>query len=184
MDHSQFFSVEHQCSVNVHPLSAQESLPDEAAFELEIPTPFKLSSEVAHLDAASLRCLRNLGENSEELTDYLKMQARKIDVLLGYVLSLQDDESERHQTTSLSAGGLHYLAPTPVALGQHVRLKLFLSAQSLAIYCYGEVIDCQPHNENSYKIQLRYSRLRETDQEHLIRATLHIQTQQLKNRRG
>ena len=184
MDNSNFFSVEHQCNVNVHLVPEQEALPDELSFEQEIPVPFRLSSEVSHIDAASLRCLRNLGDASEELTEYLKMQAKKIDVILGYVLALQDDESERHHTSAISAGGLTYIAHEPVAAGRHVRLKIFLSSEALALYCYGEVIGCDSQKENEFQIEVKFIRLRESDQEHLIRSTLHIQTQLLKQRQS
>lgn len=184
MDNSSFFSVEHQCNVNVHLVPEHEALPDEASFEQEIPLPFRLSSEVSHIDAASLRCLRNLGDASEELTEYLKMQAKKIDVILGYVLSLQDEPSERHQTTTLSAGGITYRAEEPVAAGRNIRIKLFLSSEALAVYCYGEVTQCEQQAESSYLVSVKFNRLRETDQEHLIRAALHIQTQLLKQRQN
>lgn len=184
MDNSSFFSVEHQCSVNVHLLPEEQPLPDDATFEQEIPAPFRLSSEVSHIDAASLRCLRNLGDASDELTNYLKMQAKKIDVILGYVLALQDDEAERHQTTHISAGGLSFLSQDAIDAGRQVRLKLFLTSEALAIYCYGEVQHSQALHDDQHLIEVKFNRLRETDQEHLIRATLHIQTQQLKQRQN
>ena len=185
MDNSSYFSVKCRCNINVHQLSDPNLLPSEADFEAEIPTPFRLSTELAHLDAASLRCLRHLGESSEELVSYLKMQAKKIDVLLGYVLSLQDDAQERFEANSLSASGLSYLSDTAVCCGQLLRIKLFLSEEPLAVYCYAEIVSCQPLSEPSsprYQVDVRFNRLRETDQEHLIRATLHLQTQQLKQR--
>ncbi len=183
MDNNQYFSVEYNCNINVHLLAPHQPVPNLEEFAQELPEPFRISSEVSHLDAASLRSLRNLGDASDELASYLRLQARKIDVILGYVLSLQDAQQERHQTSKLSASGLTYLSPVALEVGRNVRLKLFLTSESLAIYCYGEISECQQEDE-LYHVSVRYNRLREEDQEQLIRACLHIQTQQLKARKN
>ncbi|MCM2679937.1 PilZ domain-containing protein [Echinimonas agarilytica] len=182
MDNNEYFSVNYQCSVNVQRLTESESVPDEVTFASEIPAPFLVSSEAAHIDSAALRSLRNIGEYSQDLAEYLKMQSRKIDVIMGYVLSLQDDASERFQTTSISGSAITYTSTKALNVGDHARLKIFLPEESVAIYAYAQVKAVEMQND-LYTISLDLIRMRETDQEHLIRATLHIQTRQLKERK-
>ena len=66
-------------------------------------------------------------------------------------------------------------------MGAKAELKLFLDAEAAAIFCYGEVITCE-QVEDSYHIAFIFNTIREQDQELLVRASLHIQTQQLRKR--
>ncbi len=58
-----------------------------------------------------------------------------------------------------------------------VRLKIFLPEESSAIYCYATVSEL-----NAEQCTLTYTLIRDQDRELLIRASLHIQSQQLKDR--
>ena len=180
MDSKEFFSIDYQCTVNVYEV---DSLPSEPAFELEIPAPFRLASEIADLDSPAATYLRSIAERQADLAKYLKLQAQKTNVLLSYILSLQDATKEQFQTLSISAGGLSYFNNFAVSTGQLLRIKLFLTEQSLAIYAYGEVVSCEQFADG-FKVQVAYKMLRPTEQELLIRATLQIQSQQLKARKS
>lgn len=182
MDRSGYFSVNYQANINIKLLPPGHAAPSDAEFQQQIPQPFLISAEVSHIDAASLRSLRKIADASDELADYLANQSRKIDVILSYVLQLQDDPTERYQTETISASGLTYVSDAPVELGQVARVKLFLPAEAVAIFAYAEVSEITAH-EHGHCIKLSYCQLREDDQEHLIRATLHIQTKQLQQRR-
>ena len=79
-----YFSIEHAISINARPLDI--ALPDAAALQNAIPAPFLMASEASNLNNSALRSLNRLGELAEELALYLQQQARKIDLLLQYVL--------------------------------------------------------------------------------------------------
>ncbi len=66
-------------------------------------------------------------------------------------------------------------------LHQIVRLKIFLREEASAIYCYGQVKQLEP-SEHGTHVMLDYVRIREDDRELLVRASLHIQSKQLKLR--
>lgn len=68
-----------------------------------------------------------------------------------------------------------------MAVGQQAELKLFLDAEAAAIFCYGEVITCE-NTDDGYHIAFVFNSIREQDQELLVRASLHLQTQQLRKR--
>jgi hypothetical protein len=68
-----------------------------------------------------------------------------------------------------------------LAVGTIAELKLFVTEEAAAVFCYGEVIACQ-QEPNGYHIAFIFTRIREQDQELLVRASLHLQTQQLKKR--
>lgn len=62
-----------------------------------------------------------------------------------------------------------------------MRIKLFLSQPAAAVYAYGEVSEVSIEDGRPL-VQIRFIRLRDKDQDLLIRAALHEQQQQLKQR--
>lgn len=172
-----YFSVEHSISLNVRPVPGP--LPDEAALLNAIPPPFLLAGEANSLNSSALRSLNRLGELAEELANYLQQQARKIDLLLHYVLRQQDNDTHRYAGLSYGGSGCSYLADNPLQLLQVVEIKLFLDNNDGAVFCYGQVLSCEP-KQDKWQITLVFSRIREEDRELIVRASLHQQSRLLK----
>lgn len=177
----EYFSIAHCINANVRPLSMDEIVPDEDALEDSMPYAFRIASEMAALEAQAIRPLRNLGDHAETLAEYLNHQSRKIDLMMSFVLHQQDEPEHRFKTVKLGGGGVIIDSKEAMDVGTKAELKLFLDAEAAAIFCYGEVITCE-QNEDSYHIAFIFNSIREQDQELLVRASLHIQTQQLRKR--
>ena len=175
---NEYFLVEQQINVNMIPLELTE-LPNQEQFERDIPYSFKLASEVTNLEASSLRPLRHMGSMGDELVNFLKAQSRKIDLIMSYILTMEDEDHHRMVTESFGGGGLVLTGSEAYEPGQFAELKIFLTDEASAIYCFGEVIDCQP-TDDGYAIRLYYARIREDDREIIVRASLHQQSKQLK----
>lgn len=177
----EYFSIAHCINANVRPLGIDETVPDEDALEDSMPYAFRIASEMAALEAQAIRPLRNLGDHAETLAEYLNHQSRKIDLMMSFVLHQQDEPEHRFKTVKLGGGGVIIESKEAIDVGTKAELKLFLDAEAAAIFCYGEVITCE-QNEDSYHIAFIFNSIREQDQELLVRASLHIQTQQLRKR--
>ncbi|WAG12874.1 PilZ domain-containing protein [Aeromonas dhakensis] len=182
----QFFSVTHATPVNVIPMPGDFHLPSLEALEAELPEPFRIASSITSIDMVSSRLLRNQSESMHDLVEIINQQSRKIDMIMGYVLSVQDHPEHRFHTLRFGAGQLTYLHPRQghgeaPHLHQIVRLKIFLREEASAIYCYGQVKQLEP-SEHGTQVVLDYVRIREDDRELLVRASLHIQSKQLKLR--
>jgi hypothetical protein len=177
----EYFSIAHSINANVRPLGANEKVPDEENLEDSMPYAFRIASEMAALEAQAIRPLRNLGDHAETLAEYLNHQSRKIDLMMSFVLHQQDEPEYRFKTVKLGGGGVIIESSDPLEVGTHAELKLFLDAEAAAIFCFGEVITCE-QVEDSYHIAFIFNTIREQDQELLVRASLHIQTQQLRKR--
>jgi len=177
----EYFSIAHCINANVRPLDSNEDVPDEDALEESMPYAFRIASEMAALEAQAIRPLRNLGDHAETLAEYLNHQSRKIDLMMSFVLHQQDEPEYRFKTVKLGGGGVIIESKEALEIGTNAELKLFLDAEAAAIFCYGEVITCE-QIEDSYHIAFIFSSIREQDQELLVRASLHIQTQQLRKR--
>ncbi|MBO2899505.1 PilZ domain-containing protein [Aeromonas dhakensis] len=182
----QFFSVTHATPVNVIPMPGDFHLPSLEALEAELPDPFRIASSISSIDMVTSRLLRNQSESMHDLVEIINQQSRKIDMIMGYVLSVQDHPEHRFHTLRFGAGQLTYLHPRQghgeaPHLHQIVRLKIFLREEASAIYCYGQVKQLEP-SEHGTQVVLDYVRIREDDRELLVRASLHIQSKQLKLR--
>lgn len=139
----QFFSVTHATPVNVIPMPADFHLPSLEELDAELPEPFRISSAITSIDLVTTRLLRNQNESMHDLIEIVNQQSRKIDMIMGYVLSLQDHPEQRFHTLRFGAGQLTYLHPyhghgDAPHLHQIVRLKIFLREEAAAIYCYGQ----------------------------------------------
>lgn len=184
MTNEAYFSIQHQLSVNIERVTPGDVPASMRALESEIPIPFKMANDAADIDSSALRSIRGLGDQAEELVNYLKLQTTKINLIMSYVLSQQDSEHNRCLTTAFGAGGLNFTSPEAFQIEQPLRIKLFIPSESSAVYCYGKVTAAEISNNDStlnhYTVQ--YTHIRDIDREILIRATLHIQQDQLKQK--
>lgn len=182
----QFFSVTHATPVNVIPLPDDYSLPSEQALEAELPEPFRIAAAISSIDMATTRLIRNQNDAMQDLVEIINQQSRKIDMIMSYVLAAQDHPEQRFHTLTFGAGQLTYLHPAqghgqaPLR-DQLVRLKIFLRDDASAVYCYARVREVTA-GEYGQHIVLDYARIREEDRELLVRASLHVQSRQLKAR--
>jgi len=155
------------------------NLPDALQFADEIPEPFKMASDIAYLDSQALSGLKFNNEGALLLKHYLETQNQKLNILLTYVLSQQDDMKLQYHTLALSAGECVFSVKQQhdFQLDQLVRLKIFTPNESAAVYCYARISNIEKDN-----ITLTYPLILDEDRELLIRSTLHLQSLQLKQR--
>jgi len=173
----EFFSIEHDFSINILPLELTKVTSYEA-FLNDIPTPFKMASDMKSIDQSALRPLQALSGVASQLVEFLNHQSTKIDLLIGYILSQQDDEEHRYQGVKFGGGGLLFTAPKAFQIAQLLEMKVFLLNQNCAVFCYGEVIEVQQeHNAYLHKVIFHY--IREDDREILVRNSLLEQSKQL-----
>jgi hypothetical protein len=177
--YNDYFSVEHDITVNCKMFSG--SLPSEPDFLASIPEPFLLAGEMGELNMSALRSLNRIGELADQLANYLQQQARKIDLLLHYVLRQQDSEAHRQYTLSYGGAGLCLQSDSPIEVLALVELKVFLAENEGAVYCLGQVISAEPAAEG-WQIKVVFRRIRDQDRELIVRASLHQQSRQLKHK--
>jgi len=178
---NEFFTIEHAIRVNFKTVAAGFTLPDVDDLGDHMPYAFRVASEATAIDAQALRPLRNMGEHAVELANFLNAQSRKIDLLMSLVLQQQDDPSLAYESVKFGGGGIIVKCDEAYEPEQIIELKLFLKEEASAIFCYGEVIECQQVGQQ-YHVSLIYNCIREEDQDLLVRASLHLQTAQLRKR--
>ncbi|MBZ9610649.1 PilZ domain-containing protein [Rheinheimera maricola] len=172
-----YFSVEHKININATVL--QSPLPDQAHLEKTIPAAFLMASESSSLNNAALRSLNRLGELADELAQYLQQQARKIDLLMQYILRQQDSQQQRYQTLSYGGSGCCFLSESAFTPLQVLELKIFLDNNDGAVFCYGQVLSCEAVG-SQWQVSAVFNCIREEDRELIVRASLHQQSRLLK----
>ena len=180
-----FFSIAHDFHISATALADTAELPSSAQLQSQIPLPLKLAAEINHLDASALRPLRNLGESAHDLVDFLNIQSKKIDMIMTYIMTLQDEQQQRLPGHSFGGSKVCYQSPEPLAPGRLVELKIFITDENCAVYCIGKISDCQPADTDAalpYRVTADFARIRDEDQEQLVRASLRVQSRKLKER--
>jgi hypothetical protein len=174
----EFFSINYPFNVNATIIDNDTPLSYQA-FMNTMPMPFKMASEIITLDQAALRPLQTIGSVAGQLVDYLHHQAQKIDLLVSYILSEQDNEKQRYQGTHFGGGGVIFSSMSNFIVGQFIELKIFLLDDNCAIYCCGEIISASVENDDITNYKVIYHHIREEDREILVRCSLHQQSKQL-----
>lgn len=175
--YNEFFSIDHNFSINILPLELTKVTNFEQ-FLVNMPTPFKMASDIKSIDQSALRPLQALSGVTGQLVEFLNHQSAKIDLLIGYILSQQDEEEHRYQGIKFGGGGLLFTANKAFKLAQLLEMKIFLLNQNCAVYCYGEIIEIVQEQE-SYLHKVIFHFIREDDREILVRNSLHEQSKQL-----
>ncbi|ADT87523.1 PilZ domain-containing protein [Vibrio sp. Vb2880] len=178
----EYFTVHHALNINVEPMPADFLLPSPLDFEAEIPAPFVVASEFSQLDQLNDAARLELKSSDfKHVIQLLETQNSKLNLLLSFMLSQQDDPAYRTFTISFGASQFTYRAKNAVQAGQQVRAKLFLEHPAAAIYCYGQVTACEAE-DNQFIVTVRYELLRDADQDLLIKAALYQQQKLLRQR--
>jgi len=173
----EFFSIEHLYNINI---VADNSTPpaDYDAFIDNMPDAFRVASEIVSIDQSALHTIQELGSHATQLVEYLNHQARKIDLLVGFIIQQQDDEQNRHQGTKLGGGGLTFISEQSFAEGTFIEAKAFLNHDNHAIYCFLEVIEKEVL-DNGYVYKTIFKYIRDEDRELLVKTSLQLQSKQL-----
>ncbi|CCN71437.1 hypothetical protein [Vibrio nigripulchritudo] len=182
MSQQEYFTVQHGLTVNIEPLESDFELPDNEQFVTEIPAPFLVATEFSSLDSVTEKAIGELRSSDlSHVVQLLETQNSKLNLLLTYMLSQQNDPAFSNTTSSFGASQFTYTAKSALAIDQTVRTKIFLEFPAAAIYCYGKVSECEG-DDQSYKITISFTLLREEDQDLLIKAALHQQQKLLRQR--
>ncbi|NMM41794.1 PilZ domain-containing protein [Pseudoalteromonas arctica] len=178
----QYFQIDESNRVNLFAVDDNKVPTTLAQLEADIPPLFKLANEVSELEQSSLRPLRSLGDLAQELAVFLHAQSRKIDLIMSHILASEQPEDNAIYCDSYGGGGIKLTDTKAYSIGQAFRTKLFLQHEASAIYCYTEVVAVNKIDDEHYQYTLLFKAIRDTDQELVVRASLHAQTRQLKKR--
>ncbi|MEL4243836.1 hypothetical protein [Shewanella xiamenensis] len=196
-DTNPYFSVPHPFTAYLSLWDENRPLPSEMALRSMQSLGIQLLSEVKALEASCLLQLRHLDNEAKVVVDFLKLQSRKVDLVLQHVLEKEVQEGDKYDGCQFGGSGIRIISTTELPLGRHFKVTLFIHDELVAILCFAKVTACmlsleaqstaqqaQQHNASSpYLIDLEFSQILDSDVEQLVKASLNVQQKQLKLRK-
>ncbi|TVP16005.1 hypothetical protein [Shewanella sp. KCT] len=179
-----YFSVAHGFAAYLSPWPKEQPLPNDHELRSMLPLGMQLISEVKAMEADCLLQLRHLDDEARTVVDYLKLQSRKIDLVLQHVLEQQPHEGERCNGLHFGGSGIHLQSPTKLVPGERYRITLHIREALIAILCIGECTRCDDEaSEGGFDCELSFIQILDEDVEQLVKASLNIQQKQLQQRK-
>jgi hypothetical protein len=179
----EFFMIKYDIPVNMRLLEEDFVLPEIDDLHQHMPYEFQIASELSGIDTKALRPLRRLGEHAVELAEFLNHQSRKIDLMMSLILQQHSKHEQSFHSLKFGGGGIVLDSKNALSISAKIELKLFLREEAAAIFCFAEVIACKPVDD-TYHVSLIFTRIREEDQDLLVKASLHLQAAKLRKRKN
>ena len=184
-DSNPYFSVPHSFNAYLSPWPDSSPLPSEFELKSMQSVGLQLLSEVKTLEDSCLLQLRHLNNDAKAVMEYLKLQSRKVDLVLQYMLENEVQEGTKHQGIKFGGSGIDIQSATPLALGSIHKVTIYVRDELIAILCFASVSQCQAHPETpeQWHIGLTFNQILDTDVESLVKASLSVQQKLLKHRK-
>ena len=180
-DSTEYFSVPHKFKAYLKPLAQGTELPSLSKLQNMQSIGLQLLSEVKAVESSSLSQLRALESDTKAVVDYLKLQSKKIDLILQYVLESEHQDGIEVQGTKFGGGNIEVITDFEPEIGQHFEVTLFIRDELVALLAIGTVTSAE-QADDEWKVELNFSRILETDVEVLVKASLSVQQKFLKAR--
>ncbi|GAA0783388.1 MULTISPECIES: hypothetical protein [Pseudomonadati] len=193
-DSNSYFSVPHEFNVYLNAWDNQRPIPDDNQLRQMQSTGLKLLSEVKALEANCLMQLRQLDSETKSIVEFLKLQSRKVDLVLQHVLEKETQTGQQYQGLQFGGSGLSIQSTTPIAVGSLFSCHIYLHAEVVAVLCICKVTAAKQVNleaqaldvtaaSPSWHIELTYTQILDEDIEQLVKASLNVQQKMLKLRK-
>ncbi|MFQ6371421.1 hypothetical protein [Shewanella sp. YIC-542] len=182
---SAYFSVPHPFDAYVSLWPKDQPLPDETLLQSMKSKGMQLMSEVKALEGNCLIHLRQMGDDGRAIVEYLKLQSRKIDLVLQHLLEQEARDGEHCIGLQFGGSGVRLKSAQSLARGQQVKLLLFVREEILSVLCLAQVSDCRedPDEPGCFLLDLQFSVITDAEVEQLVKASLVVQQKQLKHRK-
>jgi len=183
-----YFSVNHAFDAYLQPWDPQQPLPSLDQLALMLPPSLQLISDIKSLEADCLLQLRHLDNDAKTVVEFLKLQSRKIDMVLQHVMSKEEYEGQHYQGSHFGGSSIRLISRHPLTIGSEFKVSLHIKDACLAMICFANVQQCEAVNADDdsdvqFHIELRFSVIQDTDIEQLVKASLSLQQKQLKLRK-
>ncbi|WP_076409916.1 hypothetical protein [Shewanella sp. UCD-KL12] len=187
-DSSPYFSVQHGFTAYLSLWPKAHALPTEQELRAMLPTGLLLINEVKSLEADCLLQLRHLDDEAKSVVDFLKLQSRKIDLVLQHVLEREQHEGEHFQGRYFGGSGLRLFNNQTLDIDDVFKITLHIKEELVALLCFAKVIATEPADsdkggDSGFLIDFEFVQILETDVEQLVKASLSVQQKQLKLRK-
>lgn len=197
-DSSAYFSINHPFDVYLSPWDNTNSPPSAELLSAMLPSGLQLISDVKALESDCLLQLRHLDDEAKTVVEFLKLQSRKIDMVLQHVMAQEQYEGDKYAATHFGGSGFTIISSEPLELGLEFKATLHIKEELVALLSIAKVQSCRlldqaqsklistPNDSNHtvahYACEFSFTVIQESDVEQLVKASLSLQQKQLKLR--
>lgn len=192
-DSTAYFSINHPFDVYLNPWDSAKPLPSAEQLSHMLPTSLQLISDVKALESDCLLQLRHLDDDAKTVVEFLKLQSRKIDMVLQHIMAKEEYEGTHYRGNQFGGSGITLISPAPLKLEQVFQVTLHIKEELVALLCFAKVSACSlidatdlpksaTQTTAQYAVELSFCVIQDNDVEQLVKASLSLQQKQLKLR--
>ena len=165
-----FYRMEDRVHLIKTPIEKHLLSDDPYSDRYNVPRQALLISQLQAIDSESRDLLRQVGDYNRPLASYLKAIEEKIDLLAKYVVS-HDQELSQKEPVNISEGGISFFNGSPYEPGSWLHLIIVLFPGFSSIATLGQVRSCEKIDDHPtlYRIGVEYSVLLEQDRKVIVR---------------
>ena len=191
-DSNSYFSVPHNFNAYLSPWDASEGLPSEDELKDMQSVGLRLLTEVKNLEASCLLQLRHLDNDAKAVVDFLKLQSRKVDLVLQHVLEKEVQEGQHVKGNQFGGSSISITSTFALNVGDYYKTHIYMHTEVVALLCICQVTQCSPIHQDDlddpdstpqWHCELEFSQILEDDIEQLVKASLGVQQKMLKKRK-
>lgn len=177
-----YFSVHHPFVVYLEPWDNTQAFPNADELREFQSTGLRLVNDVKLLEADCLFHLRQMEIDAKPVVDYLKLQSRKIDLVLQFMLEQASYDGQAYTGIKFGGSGFHIQSSTPVDCQCHYKATLFIHDELISLICIVKPLSCEQIDKQNYNVECEFTVIQATDIEQLVQASLHVQQKLLQTK--
>ena len=174
-----FFNIPCDYQMYVEPLSAPAS---DDLLTRQMPENFKLLREIAEQEQEAFLHINQLPKG-DVLTNYLRLQSKKTDLVLHHQLLNIPHQGLLCQGTHFGGSHLTFKMDTAFQPQQQMSASLLIAKHLVAVYCFIEILESD-RIDDQHEFKAEIIKIGEAEQEQLIKASLSQQQYILQKRRN
>ncbi|MCK5791918.1 MAG: PilZ domain-containing protein [Ketobacter sp.] len=181
MERRDFYRIEDRVHLIKTPIEKHLLSDDPYSEQYSLPRQALLISQLQSIDNESRELLRQVGDYNRALGSYLRYMEEKIDLIAKYVVS-HDQQISQRESINLSEGGISFYNSTELPLDSYLHLILVLFPSYATIASIGIVKACEKIEEQPviYRIGVEFEVLQEPDRKQIVRHIRRIQSREIR----
>jgi hypothetical protein len=188
-DSTAYFSINHAFDVYLQAWDSGQPLPSVEQLSFMLPPSLQLISDIKAIESDCLLQLRHLDDDAKTVVEYLKLQSRKIDMVLQHVIGKEEYEGDHYIGSHFGGSSIRLTTHEAIPVGNEFKVSLNIKEELVALICFAKVQSCSlvsneaEETPQAFSIELAFSVIQDADVEQLVKASLSLQQKQLKLRK-
>lgn len=187
-DRREYFRMDADVHLVLRVLSEDDYLRALEVPELESPDLCGLAGQLHGLSSQAGLILSHIRKSDPEIAQYLSLMDKKLDLVARMAEGSRYEDLAPNAHVNISATGLAFAHAEALAEDTKLQVKMLFFPSYLCVRALGRVVRCESENtareERPYRIGMQFTRIREAEQDALVKHMLELQSASLRRQRG